>query len=123
MPDPVWLTSGPIASSRGYLNECGTCGALVPNPNVTQHINFHRTFSNRKGDDMSNVLWCDPGDHAFKKGAPGSMHFDGSSIGEDGSTIDQSMDMCADHNPLRARPENIVKELQSEFPINGGVVD
>lgn len=72
---------------------------------------------------MSKVLWCDPGKHAFKAGSPGSLHLDGSTVGDNGQDENQTMDACAQHNPLRAQPANIVKELEAEFPVNGGIQD
>jgi len=121
--DVIWLTET-IASSAGTLYRCGNCGAAVPGKNTRQHEDFHQTFSNRKDDSMSTVLWCDPGNHAFKKGAPGSLHFEGELVNEEtGMTENQSMDACVDHNPMRINTSHIVKELQAEYPVNGGVTD
>lgn len=47
---------------------------------------------------MSNVLWCDPGDHPFKAGMPGSQRFNGTTIGEEGEVINALMDACPDHS-------------------------
>lgn len=84
--------------------ECYTCGALVlPNTQI-QHTNFHLTFSNRIGQDMSTVAWCDYGDHPFKNGEEGSGHFDGSEV-VDGRTINKVMDACSKHNPFNVTRE------------------
>lgn len=66
---------------------------------------------------MSKVLWCDPGNHAFKAGSPGSIHFQGSSVGDNGEQINSDVDACIDHNPFRAEPKNIVRELENDYPI------
>lgn len=65
---------------------------------------------------MSNVSWCDYGNHAFKKGVPGSSNFTANVTGEDGSMQTQNLDACPDHNPLRAQPQFIAKELEAQYP-------
>jgi hypothetical protein len=121
MPDAVWLTGPSYSASydiqQGRIDECGTCGSYVPYRNKTQHENFHKTFSNSRSESMSNVLWCDPGDHAFKAGSPGALHFQGTETDENGRTVSSEVDACAKHNPFRADPEVIKKELLSEYPI------
>lgn len=66
---------------------------------------------------MSNVLWCDPGNHPFKEGAKGSIHFTGASVDDNGNHVTADVDACGDHNPFRAEPKNIVKELNAEYPM------
>lgn len=83
---------------------------------MTNHSQFHDTYTYRKDGNMSNVLWCDPGNHAFKSGARGSLHWSGTQVGEDGRHQTVDMDACVDHNPMRAEPEHIVKELQTDYP-------
>jgi hypothetical protein len=46
---------------------------------------------------MSTALWCDPGEHAFKGGEPGSQSFDGSRVNEDGHATNVRVDVCAKH--------------------------
>ena len=66
---------------------------------------------------MSTVLWCDYGNHSFKANSPGSAHFNGTEVNEDGLNVSVSMDACSDHRPDRVRPDYIAKELQKEYPI------
>lgn len=103
--------------------ECFDCGAWVPAESLTQHNNFHKTFSNRRDATMSNVLWCDPGEHAFKDGAKGSIHFDGSGVDDDGKTVNETFDACIEHNPMRANPKYIAKELEAQYPTSGAPVN
>jgi hypothetical protein len=104
----VWLNNG----------KCGNCGANVDYRDRNQHENFHKTFSNRKDDTMSNVLWCDYGDHAFKRGTPGSASFDATSVDDNGQNVNATMDACPTHNPLRVKPDYIAKELEQEYPVH-----
>lgn len=67
---------------------------------------------------MSTVLWCDYGNHAFKRGTPGSASFNATNIDEDGVSVPVTMDACSDHNPLRAKPDFIAKELNAEYPVH-----
>lgn len=94
----VWVTNYVPETPPGCRN-CGTCGAVVPASNSTMHDIFHDTWSNRVGADMSNVAWCDYGNHAFKKGEEGSSSFQGTEV-VDGITTTVNMDACTDHNPL-----------------------
>lgn len=74
---------------------------------------------------MSNVTWCDPGEHAFKKDAPGSVHFEGKRAGESGAIESVTTDACAIHNPFPVVKPNATSQLtiDSTFELNGGVVD
>lgn len=96
--------------------ECFDCGAFVPTLNIGQHDNFHKTFSNRKGDDVSSVAWCDFGGHAFKKSEPGAFHGSIQVNDENGHPRNEETDGCSQHNPMRARPEVIAKELNTAYP-------
>jgi hypothetical protein len=97
MNNVTWLSRSELGSG---WQDCGTCGATVQWSKQSQHENFHKTFSNRIGDDMSNVSWCDYGDHAFKRGAEGSASFSGTEYDSAGRPVDTKMDTCSDHNPL-----------------------
>lgn len=66
---------------------------------------------------MSTVTWCDPGNHAFKTSAPGSVHFEGAETDENGRETNTSIDACVDHRPDRVHTEYITKELNSEYPV------
>lgn len=56
-----------------------------------------RELTERKEDEMSAVAWCDPGDHAFKAGVPGSQSFNGTVVNEEGQRVERRMDVCPDH--------------------------
>jgi hypothetical protein len=99
-----WLT-GTYYPEKEKCSKCGNCGAVVIWRDMKQHEAFHATFSNRIGQDMSKVLWCDPGNHAFKAGSPGSVNFQGTQIDEDGMTRTVDTDACAEHNPYA--PQNL----------------
>lgn len=47
---------------------------------------------------MSGVAWCDPGNHAFKAGEPGSQSFSGTTRDEEGNPVRIEMDACAKHS-------------------------
>lgn len=47
---------------------------------------------------MSNVKWCDIGEHAFKAGAPGSQTITGTEWDEDGNSLQVQQDVCPDHS-------------------------
>lgn len=112
MPDavysdrPVYLKA--VEGLRIY--DCYTCGSYVPMDRFTQHDNFHKTFTNRGDGNMSTVLWCDKGEHAFKAGMPGAAHFTGTQTDEDGRQIDVVQDMCPMHNPYA--PANLREEAE-----------
>ena len=101
-----WRTSA-------FVKICGICNAMVPPDGIPGHDAFHEGMIPREDYlAMSNVLWCDPGDHAFKAGMPGSQRFNGTVIGEDGESITQLMDACPEHSfsmkrkSLTAEPGN-----------------
>ncbi len=48
---------------------------------------------------MSRFLWCDPGDHPFKAGTPGSAHFQGTQTDQNGAQQTLTQDVCPEHNP------------------------
>jgi hypothetical protein len=96
---------------------CNTChGFFIPSLRA-EHEQFHKSYTNRTDGTMSSVTWCDPGNHAFKTGEPGSAHWEANTVGEDGAHTNGSMDACGKHNPFRVEPKNIVKELNAEYPI------
>lgn len=111
MPDAVWLTTSSYGS--GY-NDCGTCGATVRWGNKRQHENFHKNYSYRRDGEVSNVTWCDYGDHAFKTGEKGSASFAGTEFGNNGQPIEVRMDACNKHNPMAVQREAEQYSLSSE---------
>lgn len=103
---------------------CNTCHGFFPRELKREHEDFHRNYTNRSDGNMSTVLWCDPGDHAFKNGAPGSVHFKGSEVDNDGNETNTSIDACHEHRPDRVRTEYIAKELNAQYPtINQPYID
>lgn len=60
---------------------------------------------------MSNVLWCDPGNHAFKAGQPGSQSFQGTTRDEEGNPIRIEMDACSEHSFQSQANSETVKEI------------
>ncbi len=80
---------------------CADCNGIIVDSRREAHNNFHATFTNRKDGNMSSVLWCDPGDHAFKSNAPGSVHFEGEERDENGTLVSTSIDACVLHRPDR----------------------
>lgn len=72
---------------------------------------------------MSTVLWCDKGDHAFKAGVPGALHFTGTQTDEDGRQVDMTQDICPEHNPyapvkLRENAERKTLTAKAEEELN-----
>lgn len=112
-----------FVGNRGYgvkFYKCGDCGAHVTGPDSQQHENFHKIFSNRRNADMSKVLWCDRGDHAFKAGSPGSSTFEGTMVDDNGVTQRVTEDVCAEHNPFNIKGvarAAIEAELKREYPM------
>lgn len=129
MGDSYYVTGqyGPPGrvSSNTYVRECLTCGAAVyqDSEKLAKHDKFHAEFSNRKGSEMGAVLWCDPGDHPFKADAKGSFRGSAQIIGDDNQPHSETMDACATHNPMRAQPQYIVKELEEKYPTSGAPVN
>lgn len=119
LADQGYITVQPTSSDyrNGRYSECASCGATITDTNHRQHVNFHKTFTNRRDGNMSRVLWCDQGEHAFKADSPGSLHFEGTGYDETGKQVQQDMDACAEHNPFRASPSVIAKELEAAYPI------
>jgi hypothetical protein len=94
MSNNVWLDR----SERGSgFTDCGSCGASVAWKNRIQHENFHKTFGHRR-ETVSNVKWCDSGNHAFKAGVDGSASFEGVNY-VDGKPVSATQDVCPKHNP------------------------
>lgn len=100
MPDAVW--SGYDANIPNGFLLCITCGAYATPKTEAQHVNFHKTFSNLRSEDMSKVSWCDYGNHPFKAGETGSASFEGTEF-DDGVPRLTTMDACSEHNPLKVQ--------------------
>lgn len=79
---------------------CSLCNALVQNTEETRyaHEMFHEHWIPKaEVNAMSDVKWCDPGDHAFKAGCPGSQSMTGSEVDADGIARQVNMHACAQH--------------------------
>ncbi len=46
---------------------------------------------------MSQVAWCDPGDHAFKKNSPGAQSLDIMQRDDQGAEQRVTLDICGKH--------------------------
>ncbi len=112
MPEAIWGSNYDPTVPDGHI-ACYTCGANVPARNRVQHENFHKTFSNLRGENVSNVAWCDYGDHAFKKGEEGSASFEGTEW-IDGKPVNNTMDACGKHNPMNVSREAAKYAITSE---------
>jgi hypothetical protein len=115
MPDMYIPPSSDIMNDieRGRYSECTVCGSTVALGRYVQHTNFHKTFTNRLDQKMATAMWCDTGNHAFKAGAAGSIHFQGSQTGEDGRTTTVDIDACAAHNPYNNDKKAELKALEA----------
>lgn len=112
-----WMTPPNGMSFGNATYYCNTChGFFTPNM-LAEHEQFHKSYTNRTGGIVSTVSWCDPGDHPFKAGAPGSAHYTAEAIGDDGSRQAMDMDACRDHSPFRTDPKVIAKELTEAYPV------
>lgn len=78
---------------------CNICWAVVYPSTMKPHEEFHNSYTNRKDGNMSSVLWCDPGNHAFKAGSPGAIHLNGTQQDENGIQVSIDTDACGEHNP------------------------
>lgn len=78
---------------------CPLCSALLHMGSLQAHSTFHDTYLNKETvGTMSSAAWCDPGNHAFKAGEPGSQRFTGTSIDENGIPVRMEMDACKTHS-------------------------
>lgn len=71
---------------QGYLVECASCGEIGYYPSERQGPYGDKPYDKRyycvnaqlcmqqheNRSTMTNALWCDPGEHAFPEGQPGS---------------------------------------------------
>jgi hypothetical protein len=101
--------------ARNY-HYCATCGGVIPANTFAMHDLFHRKIYAKETTNMSSVKWCDPGDHAFKAGMEGSASFQGTQM-VNGVTESITQDMCPKHNPMRAEPETVRRELEKAYPV------
>jgi len=108
---------------------CFKCGATVAHVNMHDHSNWHSEVE--KGIQVSKVLWCDPGDHAFKANTPGAMSFTGQQTDEKGVPQTVSMDVCGVHSgKVFSTPEQTeasrMREIESAYKqmaIDGNFTD
>jgi hypothetical protein len=108
--------------NRGAFHHCFSCGCIVPESALNHHHDYH-LFVAKKGNTVSTVSWCDPGNHPFKAGAPGSVDYTASVVNAEGRRETLVMDACADHspfNPPEAKQQKAIEaELLREYPDGG----
>lgn len=80
----------------GSDGRCVKCGATVYQRDMNHHSNWHTEVE--KGIQVSNVKWCDPGDHAFKANTPGAVSFTGQQNDDQGIPQTVQMDVCGVHS-------------------------
>lgn len=84
-------------SGAHYLLRCLECAALVPNDKLEKesHENYHEQQRSRT---VSQVNWCDVGEHAYKANEPGSQSFQGTEYDANGDARQVRKDVCATHS-------------------------
>jgi hypothetical protein len=83
------VTAQPIPNHLSHLQMVEAAQRQQPNPE-TQRIKEHVIV-------MGVALWCDPGDHAFKGGTPGSQSFMGTEVDDEGKEKNVQVNVCPDH--------------------------
>jgi hypothetical protein len=75
------------------------CGANVTMGVATDmHTGYHNNMISREESiAMSSVVWCDPGNHAFKAGTRGSQSMTGTEYDDNGNPAQVRMDICPEH--------------------------
>lgn len=114
-PNPPVYTEIP-----GYTNSqsilvgvvCNQCTAVVQRNNSDAHSQWHEM---QRRMTVSNVKWCDAGDHAFKAGRPGSQNVMGTEINELGQEVSVQQDVCPEC-AAAARQKRSVRELETVKP-------
>jgi len=90
-----------------HTNQGGTCNCGNRHLNWQLHLATviaEQFKGQRKETNVSAVLWCDKGDHAFKAGTPGSQSFRGETVGRDGQPEIVFMDVCPEHSLAATQP-------------------
>lgn len=114
-------------NSRTRTGECLKCAATVSENNLHRHSDWHTDVE--KGIQVSNVKWCDFGDHAFKANTPGALSFTGQQNDENGLPQTVQMDVCGIHSGkvLPSQQEaSTVREIESAYrqqTIDGNFTD
>jgi len=92
----------PLNSMRlnmSYLLMCNRCQGLFGPEYREQHDAFHESLSSREeARAMSAVAWCNPGNHAFEAGIPGSESGTMTVRDEEGQPITKTFDACPEHS-------------------------
>jgi len=110
----------PQDERRVFYGRDGRSERLIPNPWRVGHDAFHEGMIPRtEVERMSNVLWCDPGSHAFKAGEPGSQSFVGTTVDVDGNSVSQKMDACAEHSFSASGPRRAIRDANPLEHENG----
>lgn len=92
--------ANPSNDYQGFKLEMdpGTARALEQQRTIRQ-AEFERmnaSFRERIAT-MGVALWCDPGDHPFKGGIPGSQSYVGTEVNDDGKEVQVQMNVCPEH--------------------------
>lgn len=105
MPEAQYMNTSWEFKGRlinGNESECVQCGGIIFRERMRQHNLYHEQYAYTKDTGaMSNVLWCDNGDHAYKAGQPGSISFNAEQYDENGAVQQVKQHACADHNPFK----------------------
>jgi hypothetical protein len=108
-----------------HIKVCRACGAITF-PNAQHgHEQWHK--ETERNETMSNVTWCDRGDHAFKAASPGSARYTIEQPDENGETLRMTQDACPEHNPYapakaskEAERKRLTAEVEAELMTNYG---
>lgn len=101
---------------REHYHHCFTCGTIVPESALNQHHEMHVVAELKgKRNTMSQVSWCDEGEHAFKAGAPGSVDYSATVTDENGRRQTVVRDACADHSPFQPKEVKQLKAIEAEL--------
>ena len=91
-----------LASHRQFRDNAGisglrcSCGNTEPyDAHIAEYIAGQ--LPQLRGVTVSDVKWCDAGNHAFKAGTPGSQTFRGTYVNEEGMSVVANIDTCPEH--------------------------
>jgi len=83
---------------NGSLIDIQRGGTFYVEPSeVEQHERMYHRTTMEGTRTMSAVLWCDPGDHAFKANVPGAQSATMTVRNEEGVPEQQQFDACPEH--------------------------
>lgn len=91
---------------------CNQCLAVVQRANAEAHTDWH---NQQRSMSVSNVKWCDAGDHPFKAGRPGSQSVMGTEIDDHGNAVNVAQDVCPEC-AAEQRKRRVVQALETVKP-------